>query len=387
MTGVVGASSNDVSKELAEILGPMGVTQVSHASTDPELSDREKYPTFLRTVPSDSDQVQVLLDVLKEYNWTYVKVVYSSNAYGQSLATHFISMATEIGICIATQVKLEDHLVKDKVAMVNLVDAYLLQSFPEARVVVMLTTDVHARAVLQAVDSLATNLSPWQQNLTWVATDHWGSLQSVVKGLEHIAKNAITLDFEVPPIPDFMSHFANLTPDGSHTLHNPWFKEFWQQHFDCHLHSHYTPLYPTPCSPTLSLINEHLPMSSSVPFAVDAVTSLLFGVHWLVHDQCGYNHTGLCAHARRKLDRLHGYVKDVTFVGNVTRRDVRFDVLGSGRSDYSVLRFAETAPRVYRYGKVSVTFYGKCQRDILQSCSILVTPQTHDPIWFCPRDP
>ena len=80
VTAVVGAGSSDVSKEIAEMLAPMGVTQVSYGSSDPNLSDKEKYPTFLRTVPSDTEQAHVLVDLLLRYKWTYVKLVYSNNA-------------------------------------------------------------------------------------------------------------------------------------------------------------------------------------------------------------------------------------------------------------------------------------------------------------------
>ena len=67
MTAVVGASSSDVSKEVGEMLGPLGVTQVSYASSAADLSDNERYPTFLRTVPSDTDQARVVLDLLLRY--------------------------------------------------------------------------------------------------------------------------------------------------------------------------------------------------------------------------------------------------------------------------------------------------------------------------------
>ena len=353
VTAVVGAASSDVSKEIAEMLASMGVAQVSYASTAPDLSDKTKYPTFMRTVPSDVDQAHVLVDLLVRYKWTYVKLVYSTNVYGNSLAEQFLSLATNSGICVATQVKLEDYFTKNESVMKNIVSWYLLNSFQDAKVVVMLTTDVHARAVLEAVYSIVTtSYSPWQQNLTWVATDHWGSLDSVVKDFEKIARNAITLDFDAEPNLGFMNNFANLTPNDEHAKQNPWFAEYWQQHFNCHLHSQYSSVYKDPCDPELTLRNEYISMSSTVPFVMNAVASVIYGIHWLVHDQCGFNHTRLCPEAIENMHSLHHYIKDEPFYRD---ESMQFDVLGNGKARYRILRFTETANGIYRYGKVCCT--------------------------------
>ena len=229
------------------------------------------------------------LFLLSRYKWTYVKLVYSDNVYGKSLAHQFISLATDSGICIATQVILNDATVRDKSMLKSIVLWYLMETKTDAQVVVMLTTDSHSRAVLEAVHSLATNSSPWQQNLTWVATDHWGSKLSVVEGLEHVAKNAITLDFDANTVTPFMNYFANLTPsDEDHSKSNPWFPEYWQQHFRCHLHSRYRSAYPDPCEPWMTLKNDlDLSMSSHVPFVLDSVNSIVLGLGWLLRDYCG----------------------------------------------------------------------------------------------------
>ena len=353
VTAVVGAASSDVSKEIAEMLAPMGVTQVSYASSAPDLSDKEKYPTFLRTVPSDTEQAHVLIDFLLRYKWTYVKLVYSSNAYGDSLARRFISYATQNNICIATQVRLEDYMIRKKTAMKSLVSWYLLETKTDAQVVVMLTTDVHTRVVLEAVNSLVTDETQWQHNLTWIATDHWGSRKSVVEGLEHIAKNAITLDFDANPVPSFMNYFANLTPNDDHSKANPWLVEYWQQQFNCYLHSQYVNVYKDPCDPELTLRNEFITTSSSVPFVIDAVNSVVLGLRWLLRDHCESDYVGVCSKARNNLHTLHKYVKKTVFYSDESRHTVEFDVLGNGKAKYKILRFTETAKGVYRYGKVS----------------------------------
>ena len=76
---MVGAATSDVSISLAEFLSVYKLPLISYAATNTDLQDRLKYPYFLRTVPADTSQVQVVLDILKEYKWTYVTLVFSGN--------------------------------------------------------------------------------------------------------------------------------------------------------------------------------------------------------------------------------------------------------------------------------------------------------------------
>ena len=42
-----------------------------------ELSDDKKYPRFLRTVPTESNQAKAMTAIIKAMGWTYVSVVHS----------------------------------------------------------------------------------------------------------------------------------------------------------------------------------------------------------------------------------------------------------------------------------------------------------------------
>ena len=57
-------------------------TQISFFSTSPTLSNRERFPYFLRTIPSDVYQAEVIVALVKKLGWTYVSVVYEESSYG-----------------------------------------------------------------------------------------------------------------------------------------------------------------------------------------------------------------------------------------------------------------------------------------------------------------
>lgn len=63
--GVIGGQSSEVSLQLANLLRLFQVPQVSYMSTSPTLSDKRLYEYFFRTVPSDTNQVDAIVEILK----------------------------------------------------------------------------------------------------------------------------------------------------------------------------------------------------------------------------------------------------------------------------------------------------------------------------------
>ncbi|KAK3233791.1 hypothetical protein CYMTET_55932 [Cymbomonas tetramitiformis] len=79
---VVGAACSSASIAAQRLLRSKAVPQISGSSTASELSDKDKYPYFMRTVASDSYQARAIADLIKFYNWTSCVCVSSSDAYG-----------------------------------------------------------------------------------------------------------------------------------------------------------------------------------------------------------------------------------------------------------------------------------------------------------------
>ncbi|XP_035828588.1 gamma-aminobutyric acid type B receptor subunit 2-like [Aplysia californica] len=59
-------------------------TKLSYADTNPMLSDRDKFPNFYRTVPSDSDFNPARLALLRHFNWTTVATLFQDAKLGRA---------------------------------------------------------------------------------------------------------------------------------------------------------------------------------------------------------------------------------------------------------------------------------------------------------------
>lgn len=75
LIGVIGPGSSSVALQVQNLLQLFHIPQVGYSTTSRDLSDKNRFNYFLRVVPSDFYQAQVMLDIVQFYGWTYVSAV------------------------------------------------------------------------------------------------------------------------------------------------------------------------------------------------------------------------------------------------------------------------------------------------------------------------
>uniref|UniRef100_A0A4W5JSB9 Metabotropic glutamate receptor 3 n=1 Tax=Hucho hucho TaxID=62062 RepID=A0A4W5JSB9_9TELE len=294
IAGVIGGSYSSVSIQVANLLRLFQIPQISYASTSAKLSDKTRYDYFARTVPPDFYQAKAMAEILRLFNWTYVSTVASEGDYGETGIEAFEQEARMRNICIATSEKVGRDRSGDK--SYEAVIRQLLQK-PNARVAVLFLRSDDARELLSAAARL---------NVTfiWVASDGWGAQESIVKGNEATANGAITLELAANPVPAFNRYFLSLDPINNHR--NPWYREFWEQKFQCSLGGG---------GGTVNFEPE-----SKIMFVVNAVYAVAHALDKMQRTLCS-NTTKLCDSMKaldgRKLYR--DYLLNISFTGQYCR--------------------------------------------------------------------
>ncbi|XP_049919171.1 extracellular calcium-sensing receptor-like [Epinephelus moara] len=102
VVGIVGDASSTRSIAISAVLGLYRVPMVSYFATCSCLSDRQKFPSFFRTIPSDAFQVRAMIQILRRFGWTWAGLLISDNDYGLHAARSFQSdLAQSGGGCLA----------------------------------------------------------------------------------------------------------------------------------------------------------------------------------------------------------------------------------------------------------------------------------------------
>lgn len=103
LIGIIGPGSSSIALQVQNLLQLFNIPQIGYSTTSRDLSDKARFNTFLRVVPSDYYQAQVIIDIVRRFNWTYVSAVNTDENYGQSGIQAFRELAEKQGVCIARE--------------------------------------------------------------------------------------------------------------------------------------------------------------------------------------------------------------------------------------------------------------------------------------------
>nr|XP_045590887.1 metabotropic glutamate receptor 4-like [Procambarus clarkii] len=253
-------------------------------------------------------------------------------------------------ICIAVKEKLvKDSGVAEEVAY-DLIVQRLLQK-QRARGVIIFGSDQEVAGVMRAVRrNNATG------NFTWIGSDGWSARSLVSSGNEPEVEGTLSVQPQANPVRGFDDYFLSLTVDSN--TRNPWFVEYWEDHFRCRYpNSSRTPYnggYSTLCTGKEELTSADTQFEAQLQFVSDAVMAFGYAFRDMHLDLCK-GKPGLCPEMRPiQGEQLLAYLRKVVFIGLSGDR-FKFDRQGDGPARYNIIHFKQTSAG--RYDWVTVGQY------------------------------
>ena len=324
VSGVIGAASSSVSIAVASLFRLFNLPQISYASTARFLSDKTRFDYFLRTIPPDLFQAQVMVDIVVNYNWSYVITICSDDTYGQEGIKAFTEelgvtvSSTNKTFSVATTIKLPVTATEEDydAAVVHMNGEWIRNS----TVVVLFGQLATAEGVLRAVSRYENH-----RLMNFIVSDAVGDqLPNKYRSMGHGMISVLPRYYESK---SFNEYFTSLLPSDNP---NPWFKQYWGTLFNCSFAANSI----EQCHPETekSMFISRYKQNSKVPFVIDAVYAFAHALQNLMLNICGqiklcdriiaYRDNGVIIDGKLLLQ----YVKNVSFHG--VSSEITFDSSG-----------------------------------------------------------
>uniref|UniRef100_A0A8C5C9P6 G-protein coupled receptors family 3 profile domain-containing protein n=1 Tax=Gadus morhua TaxID=8049 RepID=A0A8C5C9P6_GADMO len=204
---IIGEASSSPCMAISTVLGPFYIPLVSHFATCACLSNKVRYPSFLRTIPSDYYQSRALAQMVKHFGWTWVGAIRSSDDYGTNGMATFTDTATQLGICLEYSVSFFRTDPSEKIQrIINIIKG------STSRVIVTFLSYTDLEIL---IDEFAHhNLTGYQ----WVGTEAWisDSVTATTEG-HYILDGSVGLAIpkaEVSGLREFMLDVKPLNSSG-----------------------------------------------------------------------------------------------------------------------------------------------------------------------------
>ncbi|XP_051961031.1 taste receptor type 1 member 1-like [Xyrauchen texanus] len=184
---VIGPDSSSNSFTPASALGAFLIPQISYEASNELLSNKMLYPSFFRTIPSDKNQVDAMIQILNRFNWTWIALLGSDNSYGLQGMQTLSQQASLHNLCIAYQ---------------GVIPGVTDKTTPYIRDMVknIIKTKVNTIVVFSS-KRRAAGFFPFviEQNVTgkvWIGTEDW-SVASIVRSIPGISSVGTVLGVSV----------------------------------------------------------------------------------------------------------------------------------------------------------------------------------------------
>ncbi|BFG05991.1 metabotropic glutamate receptor 2 [Drosophila madeirensis] len=380
ISGVVGAASSVTSIQVANLLRLFRIPQVSYFSTSPELSNKQRFEYFSRTIPSDHYQVKAMVEIVMRMGWSYVSIIYEESNYGIKAFEELEELLARHNICIAIKEKLvKDSGVAEDIAYDNIVLKLLTK--PRARGAIIFGSDQEVRQVMRAVRRANATGS-----FSWIGSDGWSARNLVSDDYEPEVEGTLSVQPQANPVRGFEEYFLNLTVENNQR--NPWFVEFWEDHFQCRYPgSTSTPYnnYTKQCTTKERLSRQNTDFEDQLQFVSDAVMAFAYALRDMHHDLCG-GRPSLCdAMKPTKGADLLKYLRKVQFKG-LSGDHFRFDVNGDGPARYNIIHFKQSQIGQYHWVKVGEYYEGELRLNMSEVKFKRLSPKPPESVCSLPCD-
>ena len=330
IVAVIGPLSSGVTKSVADLLTHEKTLMISYAASSPDLDDKISYPYFLRTVPSDIQQVNAIIALLNQVDWRYVGIIYANNNYGAKAKELFLATAQKNRICVSLPKPIEESSEKAKSSELENVLDDLMKD--QVKIVVYFGTNSRVNDLIAALKR-----KNMENIFVFIGSETWGI--SNIADPQAVA-GSLTLTLDGSQTADkgrFKDYLTKRTLDSS-TVNNLFFNMFWYNFHECNPTNGFRNKYEKECTGS-----ERFSDADVKKFARDqrsvqtmnAVYAVYKGIEEFQKTECAYINKVPCDRFSTHVDKFVSITKKIKLDGYEDLFEV-FNKDGNGQNTFNI---------------------------------------------------
>ncbi|XP_043942657.1 extracellular calcium-sensing receptor-like [Protopterus annectens] len=218
---IIGDSPSTSSVTMARLLGIYMFPQVSYGSMLPVLSDKQQFPSFLRTISNFTVQIVGISQLMRHFGWTWIGILASDNDIGREGSQGLLQELTKRGRCVAL---LEILPAYNSMSQLRQIAEKIKAS--QVKVIIVYSTQMYLIQLMEEISM--QNIS----NKVWIAPTHWrNSLVFHIKDNWRTLNGTLGFTNYNPEIPGFHNFLYSILP--SFSANDVFLSLFWEILFHC----------------------------------------------------------------------------------------------------------------------------------------------------------
>ncbi|NP_001038510.1 olfactory receptor CS1 [Danio rerio] len=231
---IIGDARSSASVVVADTLGVFDIPMVSYFASCACLSDKHRFHTFLRTVPSDAFQAKAMARLLHLLDWNWVGVVAGDDEYGKSGSHLLLKELEGSGVCVDYVEVIPKSHSQSRIKQI-------MERIQSSTASVVVTFAIGPDLEVIFKEMVVQNVT----NRQWIATEAWSTTVQY-SDPESIPLLAGTIGFALrrAEIKGLGAFLTQLNPVKQ--SNEPFVKDVWEEIFRCSLAHDRQPSFKRP---------------------------------------------------------------------------------------------------------------------------------------------
>ncbi|KAM6451754.1 vomeronasal type-2 receptor 26-like [Liasis olivaceus] len=233
----IGGRFTEASSIMATVLANYKIPQLAYGTFTPLHGDKNIFPFLYQMLPNEVHQYTGVIRLLQHFGWTWIGALAVDDDYGDMFLQKIVPLLSQNNICFAFILRTPKRTYWDEYIHLLSVELRYDQLFIDQKVqVCFVYGSPPSMQNLRVIILLSlTSLPPLGK--VWIVTSHWNFESLSIQRLWDIQSfhGALSFTARSKEPPGFQEFVYTVRP--SWAKEDNFIQNFWEQAFDCPLHS------------------------------------------------------------------------------------------------------------------------------------------------------